>query len=149
MNNNPTQKLDKEEDSRQNATSPLASMRARGDMGSHLRLKNTESGYTDPRFARLLWYLVGSSRGGLNRLKIMELISSNPSNANQIASHLMLDYKTVVHHLEVLTKNGLVVTENTGLYGAVYFLTPLMEKNYEFCKEIMEHGGQKVNLSQK
>jgi DNA-binding transcriptional ArsR family regulator len=113
-----------------------------------LGLKNTQSGYTDPRFGRLLWYLVCSSRGGFNRLKILELIRLNPSNANQIASQLMLDYKTVIHHLEVLTKNGLIVTDDRALYGAVYFLTPLMEKNYQFCKEIMEQSEQKIDLSQ-
>ena len=110
--------------------------------------KSTQSEYTDPRFGRVLWYLICSTRGGVNRLKILELISSNPSNANQIASQLRLDYKTVVHHLEVLTKNELLVTDNRGLYGAVYFLTPLLEKNYQLCKEIIAHSGQKVNLSQ-
>lgn len=103
-------------------------------------LKNPLPEHKDPRFGRLLWYLVGSTRGGLNRLKILELISSNPSNANQIAYQLNLDYKTVVHHLEVLTNNGLVVTDNRELYGATYFLTPLMERNYQLCREIIENS---------
>ena len=106
-------------------------------------LNNTPPGYTDPRFKRLLWYLIGSTRGGFNRLKILELISSSPSNANQIASQLKLDYKTVIHHLEVLSKNGLVFTDDKNLYGAIFFLTPLMEKNYQLCKEIMDRIGKK------
>ena len=102
-------------------------------------LNNPHPEHKDPRFGRLLWYLVRSTRGGLNRLKILELISSNPSNANQIAFQLKLDYKTVVHHLEVLTNNGLVLTDNRELYGATYFLTPLMETNYQLCEEIIEN----------
>ena len=82
-------------------------------------------------------------KGGLNRIKILELISSNPSNANQIASQLKIDYKTAIHHLEVLSKNGLVITDNKEVYGATYFLTPLMEKNYQLCKEIMDKIGKK------
>ncbi len=90
-----------------------------------------------------MWYLIGSTKGGFNRLKILQLLNSNPSNPNQIASQLKLDYKTVVHHLEVLTKNGLTITDNKEAYGATYFLTPLMEKNYQLCNEIMDKIGKK------
>lgn len=94
-------------------------------------------GYIDPRFKRVLWYLIASSRGGANRAKIIDLVNSRPANANQIASELKLDYKTVLHHLKVLTENGLVITENRESYGATYFLTPLMEKNYQSFQEIL------------
>ena len=100
-------------------------------------------GYFDPRFKRLLWYLIGSTKGGSNRARILKLINSHPSNANQISSELKLDYKTVIHHLEVLLKNGLVITDNRESYGATYFLTPLLEKNYESFKEILAKIGKK------
>lgn len=101
------------------------------------------NGYIDPRFKRVLWYLIGSTKGGVNRAKILDLINSHPSNANQIASELQLDYKTVIHHLRVLSDNALVVTENKQSYGATYFLTPLMEKNYASFKEILVRIGKK------
>ena len=101
------------------------------------------SGYFDPRFKRVLWYLIGSTRGGATRAKILDLVNSHPANANQIASQLKLDYKTIIHHLGVLTKNGLVITDNKESYGAIYFLTPLMEKNYESLKEILVKIGKK------
>ncbi|MDP9492644.1 MAG: winged helix-turn-helix domain-containing protein [Thermoproteota archaeon] len=142
MNNNPLQNSDTEADFPQNAAS-LAPVGARGRVCNQMGLNNPLPEHMDPRFGRLLWYLVGSTRGGLNRLKILELISSNPSNANQIASQLKLDYKTVVHHLEVLTSNGLVITDNRELYGATYFLTPLMERNYQLCEEIIENSKNK------
>jgi predicted transcriptional regulator len=93
--------------------------------------------YFDPRFKRLLWYLIGSTKGGISRAKILDLLNSRPSNTNQIASELKLDYKTVVHHLDVLSKNGLVITDNVDTHGATYFLTPVMEKNYDAFKEIL------------
>lgn len=94
-------------------------------------------GYIDPRFKRVLWYLIASTRGGANRAKIIDLVSSRPANANQIASELKLDYKTVLHHLRVLSENGLLVTDNKESYGATYFLTPLMENNYASFQEIL------------
>lgn len=100
-------------------------------------------GYLDPRFKRVLWYLIGSTKGGVNRAKILELINFRPTNANQIAEGLSLDYKTVVHHLRVLMENGLVITENKDSYGATYFLTPLMEKNIVSFREILARIGAK------
>lgn len=100
-------------------------------------------GYIDPRFSRLLWYLIASTRGGINRAKILELVNSQPSNANQIALELKIDYKTVAHHLDVLSKNALVITDNKDAYGATYFLTPLMQKNYPSFLEILYKIGKK------
>jgi hypothetical protein len=54
-----------------------------------------------------------------------------------------VDYKTVVHHLKVLSENGLAITDNKESYGATYFLSPLMEKNYETLKEILGKIGKK------
>ena len=99
--------------------------------------------YHDPRFTRLLWYLIGSTRGGINRAKILELINSRPANANQIALELKIDYKTVTHHLDVLSRNGLLITDNKEAYGSTYFLTPLMEKNYQSFTKILAKFGKK------
>jgi DNA-binding transcriptional ArsR family regulator len=93
---------------------------------SNKRSDRASRGYIDPRFKRLLWYLIGSTRGGINRARILELINSHPAKANQIAQELNLDDKTVIHHLDVLTQNGLVITDNKDKYGATYFLTPIM-----------------------
>ena len=102
------------------------------------------TGYLDPRFKRVLWYLIGSTKGGANRAKILELINARPANPNQIASELYLDYKTILHHLRVLSENGLIITDNRETYGAPYFLTPLMEKNYDSFREILSRIGRKT-----
>jgi DNA-binding transcriptional ArsR family regulator len=93
--------------------------------------------YFDPRFKRILWYLIASTRGGVNRAKIVRLLNSHPANANQIATELKIDYKTVVHHLRVLAENGLIITDSMDSYGATYFLTPLMEKNYQIFRTLV------------
>jgi DNA-binding transcriptional ArsR family regulator len=62
-------------------------------------------------------------------------------NANQIATHLGMDYKTVKHHLHVLLKNHLVVGAGEG-YGTMYFVSPELEQNYdEFLRIWAKIGG--------
>lgn len=104
---------------------------------------NVAGGYFDPHFKRTLWYLIAGMKGGVNRAKILEVIKSQPANANQLATILGVDYKTVVHHLKVLSENGLAITDNKESYGATYFLSPLMEKNYVTLKEILGKIGKK------
>jgi len=95
-------------------------------------------GYIDPRFKRVLWYLIGSTKGGANRAKILKALSERPANPNQLSTVLKLDYKTVLHHLKVLSENGLVITDDKDRYGAAYFLSPLMENNYPSFRAILE-----------
>jgi predicted transcriptional regulator len=94
--------------------------------------------YFDPRFKRILWFLFASTRGGSTRAKIMSLINEMPANSNQISTNLNLNYKTVIHHLNVLIKNGLIITDDREIYGSTYFLTPLMEQNFQLFEEIRE-----------
>ena len=94
--------------------------------------------YFDPRFKRILWFLFASTRGGSTRAKIMSLINEMPANSNQISTNLNLNYKTVIHHLNVLVNNGLIITEDKEIYGSTYFLTPLMEQNFQLLEQILE-----------
>jgi len=105
--------------------------------------RNAAGGHQDPRFKRILWYLICSTKGGANRARLLQLINQRPSNANQISIDLRLDYKTVIHHLKVLQENGLILTDQEKSYGATYFLTPLMDRNYEILKEILVKIGKK------
>ena len=97
----------------------------------------------DPRFKRLLWYLIASTRGGVNRAKIINFLSESPSNANQMSIQLKLDYKTIIRHMDVLKKNGLIVAENEESYNTKYFISPIIEKNYFTFDEIMATIGKK------
>jgi len=91
----------------------------------------------------LLWYLVAGTKGGQTRGKIIQLIKGEPSNANKISKILKLDYKTIRHHLKVLEKNNIITAVNKGNYGAVYFLSQMMEENIEVFGEIWGKFGKK------
>ena len=91
----------------------------------------------------LLWYLIAGTKGGETRGKIIDLLKKKPSNANKIAEILKFDYKTVRHHLDVLEKNNIIIAVNKGKYGAVYFLSELMESNIQLFGEIWEQFGKK------
>jgi len=90
---------------------------------------------------RLLWWLLAGSRGGENRLRILELLKRRPLNANQLREELGLDYKTVQHHLRVLTKNR-VITQEGDRYGRLHFLTAWTEANWGVVEEIRARFGK-------
>jgi DNA-binding transcriptional ArsR family regulator len=84
---------------------------------------------------RVLWWLIGGTRGGRNRLRILRTLHETPMNANQLARTLDLDYKTVQHHLSLLTENGVLTTVGDD-YGKTYFLTDAMETNLDVLDEV-------------
>ncbi len=49
----------------------------------------------------VLWYVLTGTRGGPNRVRLLQAIDERPRNANQFAEDLDLDYTTIRHHLEV------------------------------------------------
>jgi DNA-binding transcriptional ArsR family regulator len=85
----------------------------------------------------LLGWLLAGTRGGLTRAKIIMALKEAPQNANQLATSLKLDYRTIRHHLKVLEKNKLVLSEGEA-YGTTYFLSPVMEENYTLFEEILK-----------
>jgi DNA-binding transcriptional ArsR family regulator len=90
----------------------------------------------------LLGWLIAGTRGGPTRAKIIESLNETPQNANQLASSLKMDYKTMRHHLEVLEKNK-IITSIGDRYGSTYFLTQTMEENYSMFEEITKKIGKK------
>jgi predicted ArsR family transcriptional regulator len=84
-----------------------------------------------------LWYVLTGTRGGVNRIRIIKMIDEQPRNANQIAEKLDLHYKTVKHHLDVLTENGIIESSGSD-YGAVYLPTDQTNDHWDLVKEIIE-----------
>jgi DNA-binding transcriptional ArsR family regulator len=90
----------------------------------------------------LLGWLIAGTRGGPTRAKMIEALKESPQNANQLATLLKMDYKTMRHHLEVLEKNK-IITSVGDRYGATYFLSQTMEDNYAMFEEIVKKIGKK------
>ncbi len=86
---------------------------------------NSRSLYGEKYLKRLLWYLLGGTRGGANRVEILKTLQNRPCNANQLASVLQVDYK------------------EKGAYGAVLFLTPKMEEAIPILDEIWSKIGRR------
>lgn len=95
----------------------------------------------------ILWWLIAGSKGGINRARIIKELHDRPFNANQLTEKLRLDYKTVRHHLKVLSENGVIESNSGEKYGTMYFLSRNMEDNYGLFMEIwnkirIEYQGQ-------
>jgi DNA-binding transcriptional ArsR family regulator len=100
----------------------------------------------DPEAKRLLWFLFAGSRGGENRIRIIDLLKDRPHNMNQLAEAMGVDYKAVQHHVGVLEKNNMV----TGVgekYGVLYFISNYLEANIEAYNEVRASIERKTNLN--
>jgi DNA-binding transcriptional ArsR family regulator len=89
----------------------------------------------DPDAKRLLWFLFAGSRGGENRIRIIDLIKERPYNVNQLAEAIGIDYKAVQHHIGVLEKNNMI-TRTGEKYGVLYFISNYLEANIESFREV-------------
>ena len=89
----------------------------------------------DPDAKRLLWFLFAGSRGGENRIRIIDLIKEHPQNMNQLAEAMGVDYKAVQHHILVLEKNNMV-TKTGEKYGVLYFISNYLEANLQAFDEV-------------
>lgn len=85
---------------------------------------------------QLLWYLLAGTRGGLNRIRIIEALKERPHNANQLAELLHIDYRTVRHHLDLMTSNGILARPTGDAYGSPYFLSGLFQSHWAAFEEI-------------
>jgi DNA-binding transcriptional ArsR family regulator len=90
----------------------------------------------------LLGWLIAGTRGGPSRARIIEILKETPQNANQLATALKMDYRTIRHHLKVLEKNRIITTAGEG-YGTTYFLSPVLEENYALFEEIVKRMWKK------
>jgi DNA-binding transcriptional ArsR family regulator len=89
----------------------------------------------DPNAKRILWYLFAGSKGGNNRIKIVDLLKERPYNINQLAEAIKLDYKAIQHHISVLEKNN-IISKMGEKYGVLYFLSNYLEANIDVLNEI-------------
>jgi len=85
----------------------------------------------------VFWILFVGSRGRTNRIRIMSALRNKPSNKNQLAIELGMDYKGIQHHIKILEGNNLV-TKIGNKYGATYCVSVLFENNEIVFDEIID-----------
>ncbi|MBA3749423.1 MAG: winged helix-turn-helix transcriptional regulator [Nitrosopumilus sp.] len=90
---------------------------------------------TDPQAKRLLWFIFAGTKGGNNRIKIIDLLQEQPYNTNQLAASIKIDYRAVQHHLIVLEKNNLICKIGEK-YGVLFFISTYLETNIDLYNEI-------------
>jgi len=90
-----------------------------------------------PETKRLFWFIFAGTRGGMNRIRIISHLRNIPSNTNQLAKQIGLDYKAVQHHLKTLEQNNLVTKVGSN-YGVTYFPSILFEEAEPIFNEIVE-----------
>ena len=91
---------------------------------------------THPETKKLFWVVFITTRGGLNRIRIISHLRNIPSNTHQLATSLGIDYKLVQHHMKNLEENNLV-TKVGNNYGATYFPSVLFEEGQAVFDEIV------------
>lgn len=84
----------------------------------------------------VLWYVLTGTRGGKNRVRLLQALDERPRNANQLADDLELDYKTVRHHLDVLVDNDVLKSSGDD-YGAVYLPTDQARHHWDTITTII------------
>lgn len=69
------------------------------------------------------------------RIKILKSIIDDPKNANQISKDIDVNYRTIEHHLKLLSENKLIMAQGEG-YGKVYFVSSLISENMHLLKKV-------------
>jgi DNA-binding transcriptional ArsR family regulator len=91
----------------------------------------------NPGFRSLMWYLLCGTRGGPNRVRILERLERSPANAHQLAAALRLDYRTVRHHLRLLERNGAISRPVGDAYATPYELSPYLADHFDLLRELL------------
>jgi predicted transcriptional regulator len=82
-------------------------------------------------------------RGRENRIHIINLLRNGPLNANQIATALQVNNRTVIHHIEVLCQAELIKrTQNS--YNRKYSLTTEMENKIFYFDALTKQKPQSL-----
>lgn len=86
----------------------------------------------------LFWNIFGRSRGGITRLRMISVIRKKPLNRNELANELGIDYRAILHHVDLLERNNLITREDRR-FGAKILISNLMEAHIELLEEILRH----------
>ncbi len=107
-----------------------------GFKNQHLIVKTIKA-KTHPETKKLFWLLFVGSRGSDTRIRIMSGLRKRPSNRNQLATELGIEYKAIQHHIKVLEGNNLVKKIGNH-YGMIYYVSALFENSEAVFDEIVD-----------
>jgi DNA-binding transcriptional ArsR family regulator len=93
-------------------------------------------------FDSILTHMFVGTRGGDNRLRIIKKLERRQFNPNQLVKELGLDYKTIVHHLEILEENGLVERAGNKTYGGIFSMTEFGKSNMGLINRLIRDLGE-------
>ncbi len=82
------------------------------------------------------WLLLGS-KGAENRIKIIKILKNKPMNLNELSKKTGLNYKTVQHHIELLTEHN-ILKRVGNKYGGIYFISQEFNGKKELIKKMLE-----------
>ena len=85
---------------------------------------------------RALYWLLAGTMGGVNRVRILQQLITQPQNTNQLSKTLNLDFKTVQYHLKVMEKNDLVTYKGGNGFPKIYFPSHLIEEHIDHFEKI-------------
>ena len=86
---------------------------------------------------KLFCLLFVGSRGSDTRIRIISVLRKRPSNRNQLATELGIDYKGIQHHIKILEGNNLVKKIGNH-YGSMYYVSTLFENSEDVFDEIVD-----------
>lgn len=92
-----------------------------------------------------LYNLIVTRNGGKTSMMIIDLILVKPSNANQLAKTLGLDYKTIRYHLNIFCSHKYVTKETLDNYST-YFPSDKLIKNIDEYNNIKKNAEAEERL---
>jgi PAS domain-containing protein len=99
-------------------------------------------------FEKRLRFLLEGSKGGENRIRIIDMIRKKPYNMNQLSVELELNYRTIRHHIDILLKDELVFAESNGSYGSVFFPSAFLESNIDVYNNVVGRRNRNEYIEQ-
>ena len=86
--------------------------------------------------------LILGKKGGKTRMQILRLISKRPSNTNQLALAMDVNYNTVQYHINILLENKIITSSQSDSYGKVFFLDSKVDK------DMIDEMGSLLNVNE-
>jgi predicted transcriptional regulator len=98
----------------------------------------------DPYIVKQLSQVFTGMHGRYTRLKMILALAENPLNTLQLSKELGYDFKSIKRNLVILEENHLIEKGGTG-YGAMFFLSDLMETNLPTLLQVIEKVDKRLS----